>query len=121
MRTEAEIVADLVAARDAYREVALVENAAQLAARSAVIKALLDEQDALLCAGAKPCPACGAEPYGRLKTPAHKSKGASVAAVYAIQCNTVACQEAGKLSVGQTPKVAVFAWNEGIYAPKKGA
>lgn len=119
MRTEQELVDAIADARVAYHDAALIENATQLAARSSAIKALLDEQDVLLCSDAKNCPHCGGEPTGWLKTPAHTHRGDSVAAVYAIACHSATCQAAGRIAVGQTPKVAAFAWNEGVYRGDK--
>ena len=110
MRSKAEIDADLAAARAGYHEAAATESAPALAARSAAIKLLMDELDVLLCEDAVPCPICGDEPMGRLKTPSFVFKGRRVVPpVYAIQC--ISSKHKPLRAYGYSPKAAALLWN----------
>jgi hypothetical protein len=123
MRTEEQVTADLIAAREAHHAASQTESQSQLAVRSAKIKALMAELSETISTGAKACPVCGNNPFGRQRTPSYRVRGGRIVPpVYEIAC--LACpserkEENGTATVthqsaqDNTAARAVVAWNRG--------
>lgn len=103
-RTEAQITADIVAARAAYQDAVDTEPRATVEALSGVVHDLLDELSSVLSEGADPCPTCGTAPHGMLKTEAVKDNPP----IYEVGCLT--CDNAAR---GWTIPLTVERWNTG--------
>lgn len=118
MPTEQELVASIAAKKAAYHEAAPTESAAALAVRSAEIRIEMDALCVMLRGEAGPCPDCGAEPIGMLKTPAYVKKGREVPAVYAVRCANP--KHPVRMSKAGSPRAAALLWNAGEFEVVKG-
>lgn len=113
MADHESIAAELAKARAEYHEAAGSENAAQLAERTARIKAFMKAQSESIAAGAAPCPDCQTPPHGMLRTPGYNQRGRKVPPTYEVGC--LGCGEVDGLrhaAQGSSPAEAVKAWNE---------
>lgn len=65
-----------------------------------------------LASDAAPCPACGTEAFGMLKTPAYTSRGVDYPPVFEVGC--LGCR-AGHRARAITIEGAVAKWNAGDF------
>lgn len=105
-RTEAQITADLDAARSAYLTAAEsgTATARELLQLSDAVRARQAELGAALAAGAEPCPRCGTAPFGMVKRPG----------VYEVGC--LSCDARARAT---SASAAVTRWNEGEFVPAR--
>lgn len=103
MRSESEINAELAAVRAEYHEKAATLTAAQVAEVNAKVRALSKELQAVLTAGAKPCPVCDAPAHGMLK----RAETPKLKALYEVGCLNDGCR-----AQGATAQEAIDAWNK---------
>ena len=106
-----ELERELTALREEYHEISQTATAPDLAAKSDVIKAKMQEIGSVLVKGANPCGECGQVPIGVKRRPG----------VFEIGCP--ACTNPESLSVpadnlrsqGETVEEAADNWNNCIY------
>jgi hypothetical protein len=89
-RNEGDILAELIAAKEAYGALAAnkVVSVGELEAAGATVRTLSNELSAYLVDGAKPCGGCGASGsvIGMLKTPPRTINGMDYPAVWEVGC-----------------------------------
>jgi hypothetical protein len=116
-RTEQEITADIVSAKDAYIAAVETEPRAVVEAASARLRTFQAELSQALSAGAEsPCTAvidgaeCGGAVHGMLRRPEIRDGAGNLkaAALYEVGCLSCPAR-----SVASSPEAAVKEWNAG--------